>query len=164
MKILKLRSWKNVSIPVRDGELLKDFDTSYFIKQVLNNVGEGISPVDMAIRVKILNKLDQIKISSAKELGQLKAKSEENLKKFNEILTEKQCEFDSKEIDLQDKHEKSKKIAESINEGEIDIFHLQSQQNDLENEINSLTEQIKQNKDVLKKFDEIFHYENDNEK
>ena len=68
MKILKLRSWKNVSIPVRDGELLKDFDTSYFIKQVLNNVGEGISPVDMAIRVKILNKLDQIK-PSAKEIS-----------------------------------------------------------------------------------------------
>ena len=62
------RSWKNVSIPVRDGELLKDFDTSYFIKQVLNNVGEGISPVDMAIRVKILNKLDQIK-PSAKEIS-----------------------------------------------------------------------------------------------
>lgn len=68
MKLLKLRSWKNVSIPVRDGELLKDFDTSYFIKQILNNVGEGISPVDMAIRVKILNKLDQIK-PAAKEIS-----------------------------------------------------------------------------------------------
>lgn len=68
MKLLKLRSWKNVSIPVRDGELVKDFDTSYFIKQILNNVGEGISPVDMAIRVKILNKLDQIK-PAAKEIS-----------------------------------------------------------------------------------------------
>ena len=132
-------------------------------KMIRNNFKIDMESVKKTTR-EFKNKLDQIKISSAKELGQLKAKSEENLKKFNEILTEKQCEFDSKEIDLQDKHEKSKKIAESINEGEIDIFHLQSQQNDLENEINSLTEQIKQNKDVLKKFDEIFHYENDNEK
>ena len=61
MKSIKLRSWKNVSIPLRDGEIFKEFDTKYFIKQILNNVGEGISPVDMAVRVKILTKLDTIK-------------------------------------------------------------------------------------------------------
>ena len=68
MKALKLRSWKNVSIPVRDGEVVKDFDTSYFIKQILNNVGDGISPVDMAGRVKILTKLETIK-ANQKEIS-----------------------------------------------------------------------------------------------
>ncbi len=81
MHILKLKQWNKIPVMTRDGEIKIDLSTKSLIKQVLNNVGEGITPTQMADRVKILLKIDKCP-ESAKTISFEDA----------EFATIKQCE------------------------------------------------------------------------
>ena len=66
MKILTVRKWENVTIKVKDekGFIIErpvEMSTQFFIRQCLDNVGDGINVSEMAKRIKIFEKLSKLK-------------------------------------------------------------------------------------------------------